>query len=64
MKLNTELIRQLAKEKGISYRKLAAQAGLGLTTISQTFRGATCSSDTAERIAAVLETPLEDIAAE
>lgn len=64
MKLKTEFIRQLAKDKGISYRKMAAQAGLGLTTISQTFRGASCSIGTAERIAAVLETPLEQIAAE
>lgn len=64
MKLKTELIRQIAKEKGLSYRKMAAEAGLGLSTISLTFRGASCSTATAERIAALLEQPLEFIAAE
>lgn len=64
MRLKTELIRQTAKDKGLSYRKMAVRAGLSLSTISLIFRGASCSAETANRIAELLETPLSTIAAE
>ncbi|MBR3925115.1 MAG: helix-turn-helix transcriptional regulator [Kiritimatiellae bacterium] len=64
MRMKTELLRQAAKEKKISYRNLAKKTGLCLSTISAVFRGVSCTEETANRIACGLGVTLESVSEE
>lgn len=64
MRMKTELLRQMAKEKKISYRKLAKKTGLCLSTISAVFRGVSCTQETAIKIADGLGLTLESVSEE
>lgn len=63
MKLNEKKLRLIAWEKNMSQSALAVACDLSRCTINGIFNGRNCSQETADKIADVLEVPLEKIIA-
>ena len=61
MKLNAKKLRLTAYDKGMTQSDIAVACELSRGTINGIFNGRTCSQDTAEKIAEVLEVPLKKI---
>lgn len=62
MKLSEKKLRVTAYDKGMTQSDIAVACELSRGTINGIFNGRTCSQETAEKIAEVLEVPIEKIA--